>query len=269
MNPVIAGLPSIFLYIIGATLALMRIRAPSQDAHRSMMLAAIGTAALCHGGLLWLLSGAQGQMNMGFFYMLSGAAWLTVVMVLVGTFMRPVMNLGLVLFPMAALTVSLQLMWGVQTVVLKELGWQINVHAALSVFSFALLTVAAAQAVIILLQDRALRGSGGLKVLNNLPPLQRMEQLLFQVITMGFLLLTLALVTGMLFVDDMLAQHLIHKTVLSLCAWVVFGLLLWGRWQFGWRGRTAVRLTLAGGCVLVLAYFGSKLVLELILKRVA
>ncbi|MFK7957447.1 MAG: inner membrane protein YpjD [Lysobacterales bacterium] len=269
MSPVIAGLPSIFLYLVGATLALMRIRAPSQDAHRSVLLAAIAAAALCHGGLLWILGGAQGQLNLGFFYMLSAAAWLAVVMVLAGTFVRPVLNLGLILFPMAALCVSLQLMWGVKVVVLRELGWQINVHAALSVLAFALLSVAAAQAVIILLQDRALRGASGLRIFNNLPPLQRMEQLLFQVIFMGFLLLTLALVSGMLFVEDMLAQHLIHKTVLSICAWIVFGLLLWGRWKFGWRGRTAVRLTLAGGAALLLAYFGSKLVLELILKRVA
>ncbi|MEM9184520.1 MAG: cytochrome c biogenesis protein CcsA [Pseudomonadota bacterium] len=268
MSPVIAGLPSIFLYIVGATLALMRIRAPSHDAHRRPLLLAIAAAALCHGGLLWILGGSEGQLNLGFFYMLSAAAWLTVMMVLAGTLIRPVMNLGLVLFPLAALTVSLQLVWGVKIVVLKDLGWQLNVHAALSVMAFALLCIAAAQATVILLQDRALRG-GGLQVLNNLPPLQRMEQLLFQVITMGFLLLTLALVTGMLFVDDMMAQHLVHKTVLSICAWIVFGLLLWGRWQFGWRGRTAVRLTLAGAAVLLVAYFGSKLVLELILKRVA
>ena len=268
MSPVIAGLPSIFLYIVGATLALMRIRAPSQDAHRRPLLLAIAAAALCHGVLLWILSGGDGQLNLGFFYMLSAAAWLAVVLVLAGTLIRPVMNLGLILFPLAALCVSLQLVWGVKIVVLRELGWQINVHAALSVLAFALLSVAAAQAVVILLQDRALRG-GGMQVFNNLPPLQRMEQLLFQVITMGFVLLTLALVTGMLFVDNMLAQHLVHKTVLSICAWVVFGLLLWGRWQFGWRGRTAVRLTLAGAGVLLLAYFGSKLVLELILKRVA
>ena len=96
-----------------------------------------------------------------------------------------------------------------------------------------------------------------------------MEQLLFQLSGLGFVLLTMALVSGALFIENLTAQHLIHKTVLSVCAWVVFGLLLWGRWQFGWRGRTAVRLTFAGSVVLLLAYFGSKLVLELILQRVS
>ena len=72
---------------------------------------------------------------------------------------------------------------------------------------------------------------------------------------------------GVAFVADMLAQHLAHKTVLSILAWALFGVLLWGRWRYGWRGRTAVRLSLIGFAVLSLAYFGSKLVLELILER--
>ena len=69
------------------------------------------------------------------------------------------------------------------------------------------------------------------------------------------------------FVADMLAQHLAHKTVLSVIAWLIFGVLLWGRWRHGWRDRTAVRLSLAGFMVLGLAYFGSKLVLEVVLER--
>jgi len=86
-------------------------------------------------------------------------------------------------------------------------------------------------------------------------------------IGVGFALLTLALVTGVLFLQDIFAQHLVHKTVLSIMAWCVFALLLWGRWRFGWRGRVAIRWTVGGFVFLMLAYFGSKLVLELILKR--
>ena len=94
-----------------------------------------------------------------------------------------------------------------------------------------------------------------------------MESLLFQIIGVGFGLLTLTLLSGLVFVDDLLAQDLAHKTVLSTIGWLVFGGLLLGRRWFGWRGRTAIRLTLAGMAVLLLAYFGSKLVLELILQR--
>ena len=100
-----------------------------------------------------------------------------------------------------------------------------------------------------------------------LPPLQTMESLMFQMVAIGFTLLTLALVTGFLFLEDIFAQHLVHKTVLSIIAWVVFGILLWGRWRFGWRGRVAIRWTIGGFIFLMLAYFGSKFVLELILNR--
>jgi ABC-type uncharacterized transport system permease subunit len=71
----------------------------------------------------------------------------------------------------------------------------------------------------------------------------------------------------MLFLDDIFAQHLVHKTVLSIASWVIFGVLLWGRRKFGWRGRTAIHWTLSGFAFLILAYFGSKMVLELILQR--
>jgi ABC-type uncharacterized transport system permease subunit len=91
---------------------------------------------------------------------------------------------------------------------------------------------------------------------------------MFQLIGAGFALLTLALVSGILFVENLFAQHLIHKTVLSLAAWAVFGVLLFGRWRWGWRGRRAVRLTLAGMVLLLLGFLGSRFVLELVLKRV-
>jgi ABC-type uncharacterized transport system permease subunit len=91
-----------------------------------------------------------------------------------------------------------------------------------------------------------------------------METLLFRIIALGYILLSLSLLSGVTYIDDIFAQHLVHKTVLSFAAWVVFAILLWGRWRFGWRGRTAVRWTLSGFGVLMLAYFGSKLVLEFI-----
>jgi ABC-type uncharacterized transport system permease subunit len=83
----------------------------------------------------------------------------------------------------------------------------------------------------------------------------------------GFVLLTVSLLSGMVFINDIFAQHLFHKTTLSIMTWLVFGVLLWGRWRYGWRGSIAVRLTLAGIILLVLAYFGSKLVLEIVLGR--
>ncbi|MFC6806234.1 cytochrome c biogenesis protein CcsA [Methylophaga thalassica] len=93
-----------------------------------------------------------------------------------------------------------------------------------------------------------------------------MERALFQLLTSGFILLTLGLITGLMFVDDLFAQHLVHKTVLSIIAWCVFASLLWGRLRYGWRGQTAVKWTLAGSVFLLLAYMGSKFVLEYLMS---
>ena len=100
-----------------------------------------------------------------------------------------------------------------------------------------------------------------------LPPLTQTEALLFRLIGAGFALLTLTLLSGFLFIANIRAQHLVHTTVLSVVAWLIFGALLWGRWRHGWRGRSAVNLTLIGMAVLGLAFFGSKFVLEVILQR--
>jgi len=99
-----------------------------------------------------------------------------------------------------------------------------------------------------------------------MPPLQTMETLLFEMIAVGFALLSAALLAGMVYLDNIFAQHLVHKTVLSILSWVVFAVLLWGRFKFGWRGKFAIRWVVGGFATLMLAYFGSKLVLEVLLK---
>jgi len=135
----------------------------------------------------------------------------------------------------------------------------------LSIMAYSLFAIAAVQAILLAIQDHQLRNRRPGGIIRALPPLQTMEDLLMQLILAGFILLTLALLSGFFFLEDIFAQHLVHKTVLSIAAWLVFATLLWGRWKFGWRGRTAIRWTLGGYIALMLAYFGSKLVLELLL----
>ncbi len=137
----------------------------------------------------------------------------------------------------------------------------LQLHVVLSVLGAGLLTLAAAQAVTLALQDALLHGKSAHRLVQALPPLQTMERALFVLIALGFFMLSLSLLSGLLFVEDLMAQHLAQKTVLSVAAWTLFGGLLWGRWRWGWRGRTAVRWTLAGYAVLILAYFGTKLLL--------
>jgi len=121
------------------------------------------------------------------------------------------------------------------------------------------------QALLLSLQDHQLKHKHPSGLIRNFPPLQTMESLLFGFLWAGWVVLSLSLLSGWLFFEDLFAQHLVHKTVLSCIAWVVFAVLLWGRHQLGWRGHKAIRWTLAGFCLLMLAYFGSKLVREFIL----
>jgi ABC-type uncharacterized transport system permease subunit len=142
-----------------------------------------------------------------------------------------------------------------------------TVHIVTSVMAFGLLAMAGVYAGFVALLDHFLRHHHLNRLVRALPALDVLEALLFRLIAAGFVMLTVSLGTGLLFVSDLFAQHLVHKTVLSIVAWLIFGLLLWGRHARGWRGRTAVRLTVAGVIVLVLAYFGSKAVLEVVLQR--
>lgn len=146
-------------------------------------------------------------------------------------------------------------------------SWELTAHVVLSTLAYALLTVGAVLAIALTFLDRRLRRRQPLGFLATLPPLESLESGMFQAIAAGFALLSLALFSGFIFVEDFLAQHLIHKAVLSCLAWLVFAVLLAGRGYLGWRGRTALRWTLGGYVLLALAYFGSKLVLEGILGR--
>jgi ABC-type uncharacterized transport system permease subunit len=145
--------------------------------------------------------------------------------------------------------------------------WQLQAHILISLFAYGLLTIGAIVAVFALVQDQRLR-AGRISAVNQLfAPLETNEALLYGIATAGFLALLLAVFSGFLFVDNLFAQHLIHKTSLSLLALMLFGILLAGRWLAGWRGRRAVYLYLWGFAVLGLAYFGSRFVLEEVLGR--
>ncbi|HSN71010.1 MAG TPA: cytochrome c biogenesis protein CcsA [Steroidobacteraceae bacterium] len=146
-------------------------------------------------------------------------------------------------------------------------GWELAAHVMLATLAFAFMTVAAVLAIALALLEHRLRRRQPLGPLAALPPMDSLERSMFQAIGAGFALLSLALFSGFFFVDNLFAQHLIHKTVLACAAWVIFGILLAGRARFGWRGRTAVHWTLGGFALLGLAYFGSKLVLENVLGR--
>jgi ABC-type uncharacterized transport system permease subunit len=208
-----------------------------------------------------------GNLTLGVTEALSLFAWQAALLLWALSLLQPVQVLGLALYPLAALAAMASALWPTSISAIPLADWKIQLHVVLSLFSAGFLTLAAAQAVTLAAQDRLLHRHEPTRLVLALPPLQTMEHLLFVLITLGFFILSLSLLSGLLFVDDLLAQHLAHKTVLSIAAWAMFGALLWGRWRRGWRGRMAVRWTLSGYAVLILAYFGSKIILEQILSR--
>ena len=150
---------------------------------------------------------------------------------------------------------------------LTVLAWQTRAHVLISLLSYGLLAVGAIVAIYALVHERRLR-AGRISAFNQLfAPLETSESLLFGITAAGFAGLALAIISGATFVDDLFAQHLAHKTVLSLLALIVFGALLAGRFFAGWRGKRAISLYLSGFALLFLAYFGSRYVLEEILHR--
>ncbi len=173
--------------------------------------------------------------------------------------------LGVLVYPLAAALLLLYHFAGHGHA--EDLGWRLQLHAWLALLAYAALAVAAVIAMMLWFQERALRNRQLPSWLRALPPLVQLEDLLFRSLAASFVLLTLALITGVVFVENLLAQHLWHKTVLSVLSWLVLGILLFGRWRFGWRGPRAVKLTLTSMALLLLAFFGSKFVLELVLHR--
>jgi ABC-type uncharacterized transport system permease subunit len=146
-------------------------------------------------------------------------------------------------------------------------GWELTAHILLSMAAAALLFAAAVTAILLVFLDRRLRTRRVADLSSGLPPLDALEKIMFRLVAAGFGFLTLGLITGFVFVTNLFTQNLVQKTVLSLIAWLIFGVLLIGRLRFGWRGKSAVRWTLSGFAILAVAYFGVKFVLEYLFGR--
>ncbi len=147
------------------------------------------------------------------------------------------------------------------------LSWQLQTHVFTAMFAYGLLTAGAIVAIYALVQDRRLQAAR-LSVVNQLfAPLETTERVLYGVTTIGITVLAASILLGITFVENLFAQHLVHKTVLSLLALIVFGILLAGRHFAGWRGKRAVYLYLGGFALLFLGYFGSRVILEVLLDR--
>lgn len=241
-----------------------QLRAPGRALRAGLRTLAVVLAGI-HLALLAQAVPTGDTLTLGFGNAVSllGAA---VVLLFVGvSVLRGIDDLGVVLAPLAGVSVLLMLLPDRSAAVPVSEVLPLALHVLLSLAAYALLALAALQALVMAYQDARLRQHTPGRVLRVLPPLGDMERLLFQLLGLGFAALTLALLSGVLFLGDIFAPHLVEKTVLSIAAWVVIGTLLVGRRRAGWRAQTALRWTLAGFALLALGYLGSKFALEFVL----
>lgn len=200
---------------------------------------------------------------------LSAIAWLVVLIYWLGGFFYRLEILLVPLAWLAAVAVLAPLSLPSTHVLANTQLPAFRIHLLIAMLAYSLLTIGALQAALMSVVEKRLHNVTQSSMAANLPPLLTLESLLFRIIGVGFVLLTLTVVSGILFSEELFQEpmQLSHKTVFAVLSWLVYAALLSGRYLWGWRGRTAVRWSLVGFVMLVLAYIGSKFVLEVILQR--
>jgi ABC-type uncharacterized transport system permease subunit len=254
------------LYLAATGVQLLHLSQRRQQIDRTVY--ALSLAALSsHAVVVWKIAFQNDGVDLGF-YRISALIFLVINLACITSLTRrPLQNLLIALFPLSALAVLVSAFAPDTAPLTRHLSGGLILHITSSILAYAVLTLAAIQSAVLALQDHQLKHRHTRGIIQILPPLQLMEAMLFELLWIGVALLTISIVSGIVFIDDIFAQHLVHKTVLTIAAWLLFSTLLWGHYRLGWRSKTAVRLTLAGFVLLMLAFFGSKLVLELILQR--
>ena len=250
-------------WVVGA-----RAAGPRSEAKTLEQLAVLVPLAL-HATLLYDSMFAGDGVRLGVGNAMSTIVWLTVAIYWLGNLFYNIEGLQAMVMPVAAVCALLPVLLPPASTLPNTELVAFRVHLLISMLAYSLFTIASLHVLLMALLERRLHGGELPAALHQLPPLLTMETLLFRIITAGFLLLTLTLATGIMFSEELFGKALRfnHKTVFGILSWLVFAALLGGRQLYGWRGRVAVRWTLTGFMMLVLAYIGSKFVLEVILGR--
>lgn len=228
-------------------------------------------ALLLHGATLTREIFPGDAMRFGFSVALSLILWLAIALYWIESFYARMDGLQMLGLPLAALCVLLPPIFPGQHLLANAGSTVFRAHFLMAMLAYSLFTLAALHAILMAVAEKRLHRGRLTPLLSGLPPLLTMEALLFRLIHIAYFLLTLTLVSGILFSEALFGKPLEfnHKTVFAILSWLIFGALLGGRHLRGWRGRTALRWTLAGFGALLLAYVGSRFVLEVILGRTA
>jgi ABC-type uncharacterized transport system permease subunit len=245
-----------------------RWRSPSKPGLRAWERLAILAPLTLHGWLLY--DGVfAGELRFGFAQALSVMMFLGVAVYWVESLFYSLEGMLPLVLPLAGLAAPLPLLFpGLASTGAHAAAAEFKLHLALAMIAYGLFVIALLHATLMSFAERQLHLRGSV-AFPNLPPLLTLEALLFRLIGAAFVFLTLTLVTGIAFSETLFGRALRfeHKTVFAVLSWLIFAWLLAGRWRYGWRGRTALRWTLSGFVMLMLAYVGSRFVLEVLLGR--
>lgn len=261
-------------FILAALLYAMCAVLPSR--RRTAISVGMAAAWLMHGGALGVDMIGADSLRIGFALMLSSTLWISVAAYWLENRNFSLDGLRVLVLPSAAVAVVLPVLFPGSVVPLQGKSALFPWHVAIAILAYSTLTIAAFHAVLMALQESRLHAPSGAArsrwlsaAIDRLPALLTMERLLFRLIAFGFSLLTLTVLSGFVFSEQLFgtAVRWDHKTVFTLLSWLLFGALLAGRAWRGWRGKTALRFTLTGFATLLLAYVGSRFVLEVVLHR--
>ena len=224
-------------------------------------------ALLAHGALIYQSMLGYGDIRLGFGNSLSTILWLTALVYWVSSQGAPLARLQSWVSGLAAVSVLGMVLFTNTHAIPNSQALALRAHLVVSFLAYGLLAVAALHAVLMTLLEKQLHRGAFLR--DGAPPLLTLEAMLFRSIGIGFALLTLAVISGVFFSEELFGKALqfSHKTVFAILSWLVFGGLLLGRHFRGWRGRTALVWTITGFTLLLLAYLGTQFVLEVVLRR--
>ena len=211
----------------------------------------------------------HGHLTLGIGTILSLDAWAVAAIFLAASLRKPpIASLGTFIMPSAAVAAIGQIFLPIhpQSTPVQD-PWLV-IHVVISILAYSLLSIAVVQSLMLWIQESRLRHKQSAQLMQAFPPMETMESLMFEMIQVGFVLLTLTLISGFFFSEQLFGTPLpfTHHSVLSLTAWLSFAILLIGRRQFGWRGRNAVRWTIGGFVLLVFAYLSAEFLLKLVLS---
>jgi len=200
-------------------------------------------AIMLHACLLYLIIDSESGQNLTFFNVLAQVAWLIALISWVLSFWRSLSNLSLLTYPFAILTICLALLFPGKNIIATASRPFELFHILLAMSAFSVLCLAGMQALLSVIQERLLAYKEGFALLDSMPALETTERLLFRLLGVGFVLLSIVLISSFYFFDNPFSPKLLQKTIITIITWLVFSVLLLGRCYYGWRGAIAIHWT--------------------------